>query len=450
MSCIIDIALTKNRAIVIDVQDAPPEVIKLIEASAQGPKDDPGPPGPKGERGPPGEVEEAPIDGKEYIRCDADWKELALPAGGGGGGGGTSGDGSAGPPGPTGPQGPAGPQGPQGATGPAGADSTVPGPQGPQGPQGLTGLQGPQGAPGLQGPQGATGPAGDPQTPSSTNPLIDGTAAPGTSLLYSRGDHVHPTDTTRAALTQVVRYDAPQGLTANQMAQARSNIAVTKRNYVINGAFQINQVGYVSGAVLAAAAYGHDQWKAGASGGDYSFTQTTSGATITIAAGKSLIQPIEDVRVTGGGSYVLAWTGTAQARVGVNTLTPSGAYAASPLLITGQTDGTVMSVEFNAGTLGSVGLTEGAVAPPFQVPDYASELLACQRYWEPVGLTVATNGQYVNTASYKATKRATPTAALLSGAANGATVQVVGATFLRQEVNASVAASTVWSVNARL
>ena len=181
-----------------------------------------------------------------------------------------------------------------------------------------------------------------------------------------------------------VRYDLPQGLTANQMAQARSNIAVTKRNFLINGAFQINQGGYVSAAVLAAAAYGHDQWKAGASGGDYSFTQSTGSTTITIAAGKSLIQPIEDARVTGGGSYVLAWTGTAQARAGVNTLTPSGAYAASPLLITGQTDGTVMSVEFNAGTLGNVSLTEGNVAPPFQVPDYPIELALCRRYFSKI------------------------------------------------------------------
>lgn len=36
-------------------------------------------------------------------------------------------------------------------------------------------------------------------TPSDAAPLVDGTAAPGTSALYSRGDHVHPTDTSRAA-----------------------------------------------------------------------------------------------------------------------------------------------------------------------------------------------------------------------------------------------------------
>ncbi len=192
-----------------------------------------------------------------------------------------------------------------------------------------------------------------------------------------------------------VLYTGPQNLTANQMAQARSNIAVTKRNYILNGAFTIQQdTTYVSGAVLAAGAYGHDQWKAGAGGGDYTFTQLKSSTTVTIAAGKSLIQPIEDARVTGGGSYVLAWTGTAQARAGVNTLTPSGAYAASPLLITGQTDGTVMSVEFNTGTLGNVGLYEGNVAPPFMVPDYASELALCRRYWQ---LLRTSSGQFFST-----------------------------------------------------
>ena len=36
-------------------------------------------------------------------------------------------------------------------------------------------------------------------TPSDSNPLINGTAAPGTSALYSRGDHVHPSDTGRVA-----------------------------------------------------------------------------------------------------------------------------------------------------------------------------------------------------------------------------------------------------------
>ncbi|MBF0293454.1 MAG: hypothetical protein HQK86_15000, partial [Nitrospinae bacterium] len=52
------------------------------------------------------------------------------------------------------------------------------------------------------------------------------------------------------------------------------------KNIVINGGFTINQRGYVSSATLASGAYGHDRWKAGAGGGDYSFTQLASATTI--------------------------------------------------------------------------------------------------------------------------------------------------------------------------
>lgn len=38
-------------------------------------------------------------------------------------------------------------------------------------------------------------------SPSSTTPAMDGTAAVGTETTYARGDHVHPTDTSRAAST---------------------------------------------------------------------------------------------------------------------------------------------------------------------------------------------------------------------------------------------------------
>lgn len=36
-------------------------------------------------------------------------------------------------------------------------------------------------------------------SPSSADPQMDGTASPGSSALYARGDHVHPTDTSRAS-----------------------------------------------------------------------------------------------------------------------------------------------------------------------------------------------------------------------------------------------------------
>ena len=40
-------------------------------------------------------------------------------------------------------------------------------------------------------------------SPSLTDPLMDDTASPGSSDLYSRGDHVHPTDTSRASASDL-------------------------------------------------------------------------------------------------------------------------------------------------------------------------------------------------------------------------------------------------------
>jgi hypothetical protein len=45
-------------------------------------------------------------------------------------------------------------------------------------------------------------------SPSNTNPIMDGVASPGTSDLYSRGDHVHPSDTSRASVAYVDSQDA--------------------------------------------------------------------------------------------------------------------------------------------------------------------------------------------------------------------------------------------------
>jgi hypothetical protein len=215
-----------------------------------------------------------------------------------------------------------------------------------------------------------------------------------------------------------------------------SSVAVGA-NCIINGGFRVNQGLYVSGAALAAGSYGHDQWKAGAGGGDYSFSQLKSSTQIVIAAGKSLIQPIEDVNVAGG-SYVLSWTGTAQARAGVNTLVPSGAYAASPLLISGQSAGTAMSVEFNSGSLGTVKLELGTTTTPYVMRPFSEELALCKRYYQKsydysagpgIGVSggqaylvtgaVSTTGSYIGT-RFSVSMRAAPNVTVydLAGTAN--------------------------------
>lgn len=45
-----------------------------------------------------------------------------------------------------------------------------------------------------------------PPSPSSTAPKMDGTAAAGTATTYARADHVHPTDTSRAAASDLANY----------------------------------------------------------------------------------------------------------------------------------------------------------------------------------------------------------------------------------------------------
>jgi len=210
--------------------------------------------------------------------------------------------------------------------------------------------------------------------------------------------------------------DGTNGLTFNDGTLMGTANSLGMRNALFNADFRINQRGYVSAATLAAGAYGHDRFKAGASGGDYSFTQLASSTQVTIASGKSLIQVVEDKNVVGG-SYVLSWTGTALARVGVNSATPSGTFVVSPILITGQTAGTTMSVEFNAGTLNTAQLELGTVATPFERRPVGLELVLCQRYFELLTYDcnsvsgAQANRAYVWPIRFAVAKRASPTIA---------------------------------------
>ena len=220
--------------------------------------------------------------------------------------------------------------------------------------------------------------------------------------------------------TTAVTIDASQNVTFAGSVNTPNTFGF--KNLLIDAGFTINQRGYVSAATLATTVYAHDRWKAGASGGDYSFTQNASSTTITIASGKSLIQVVEDKNVNGT-SFVLSWTGTAQARYAVNSATPAGAYAASPILITGQTQGATMSVEFNTGTLTTPQLEKGSVATSFDYRPYGTELSLCQRYYEQWSSIGASGSTYVNflwgamnvttqgsfSANYIVPKRAIPT-----------------------------------------
>lgn len=72
---------------------------------------------------------------------------------------------------------------------------------------------------------------------SDDNPLINGTAAPGTSKRYSRKDHVHPTDTTRAPLASPNFTGTPQISGANILTDTGAWTAYTPSYSPITGTF---------------------------------------------------------------------------------------------------------------------------------------------------------------------------------------------------------------------
>lgn len=247
---------------------------------------------------------------------------------------------------------------------------TTPGPPGPAGPPGPTGATGPAGATGAQGPAGTTGATGSqgPQGP--------------------KGD------------TGATGSQGPAGATGNQGPVGPSG----GRNRIHNAGFSINQRSYSSGTALAAAAHGHDRWKAGSGGCTYTFTQTQPFTTITITAG-SLLQIVEAANVEGG-TYTLSWNGTAQGRIN------GGTYSASPLTVASLAVNTAITVEFNAGTLGSVQLEPGSVATPLAKRDPADELALCQRFYQVVSIYAGGySGVSITAAAsgmFPVTMRATP------------------------------------------
>jgi len=145
-----------------------------------------------------------------------------------------------------------------------------------------------------------------------------------------------------------------------------------RRNAIINGNFGVNQRG-VSGTVsLSAGEYGHDRWKAGASGATYTFSTSGGVTTIDISAG-SLIQVVEDVNVVTD-TYVLSFEGTAQGKIGGGSFGDSGVTGA----VTG---GSNLNIEFGTGTVSKVQLEVGNKPTPFEHRSIGEELALCQRYY---------------------------------------------------------------------
>lgn len=166
------------------------------------------------------------------------------------------------------------------------------------------------------------------------------------------------------------------GTNSSDKAVARAAFGVAEPNagnLLINSGFREN-LRAVSGTVtLAAGAYGHDRWKAGASGCTYTFATVAGVTTITITAG-SLQQVVEGEQVSSG-AHILSWTGTAQGRI------DAGTYGATGVTGTA-TGGTNVTVEFGAGTVSRPHFRAGTAVLPWSPYSgiYGGEKQACRRY----------------------------------------------------------------------
>ncbi|MET4208543.1 hypothetical protein [Bradyrhizobium sp. LA2.1] len=264
-----------------------------------------------------------------------------------------------------------------------------------------------------------------------------------------------------------VLYNAVQTLTDAQKAQARDNIGVTKKNYIINGGMQVSQEngatagttnGYypvdqfelqrtTSGAISVAQVASVTP---GGSTNRLRATVTSADASVDSGDIVYLLQRLEGLRAADlkfglsaaktitvqfgikvpAGTYgVAVWNGLGN-RCYVAEYTVSGGEANTDVVksvtIPGDTTGTwatdnsgamlvfwslmagsnyqqtagswqsaakiATSNQFNfMGTVGNVfelfdvSLVEGSAAPAFQLPDYATELARCQRYFYKIG-----------------------------------------------------------------
>lgn len=74
----------------------------------------------------------------------------------------------------------------------------------------------------------------------TSNPVMNGTASPGSSVNWSRGDHIHPTDTTRMAANLkgvangVAELDSNSKVAAAQASSSIINQTITNSSYTLS------------------------------------------------------------------------------------------------------------------------------------------------------------------------------------------------------------------------
>ena len=288
-----------------------------------------------------------------------------------------------------------------------------------------------------------------------TTPVMDGTAAVGTSLRYARQDHVHPTDTSRAPLA------SPTFTGTVTVPNLNGGCLAGTRNRVINGEMKISQRG-TSFTTPSAGAYTLDRWLYAGNGTGATISQVTgtgsyknalriAGVTGNTQAG--IIQRIESlntsdlsgatvtlsVNLVASANQTVQWqltyanaadnfaTGTAITSGTWSVTTSAQTFTATVAnLPSGVTNGMAVvfyannTGAFTSGTLDITGvqLEQGTVATPFERRSHGQELALCQRYYEIMQpftamFPWASTTQIIRTMSaFSVSKRTVPTITL--------------------------------------
>jgi len=253
-------------------------------------------------------------------------------------------------------------------------------------------------------------------TPSDSNPLMNGTAAPGTSADYSRKDHVHPSDTSRATAAQGALADtlSHKNLLHNWYYMATPVNQEAKSGDVSSG-YVYDNVKRYAGTITIAATY---------------LSYPADAATDHFIEGNALAGKVATVSVMVGGA-VISGSGTF----------PSSAGESSPITLTGFGTATLgyatgyMYVRFTATSstrqLQAVKLELGTYStlandPP---PNFGEQLALCQIAYETsynIGLAPGTTsslgavccstgtGDVICGFQFKTKKRDTPTVTVYS------------------------------------
>ena len=169
----------------------------------------------------------------------------------------------------------------------------------------------------------------------------------------------------------------------SQLASAGGVVA----NRLQNASLNVNQRALSGTVTLAANAYGHDRWKAGASGCTYTFTPSGADTILTITAG-SIVQVIAGTDVEAG-VFILSNGGTAQARAYQGGSASAPALSACPVTTGTLAAGAPIFVEFGPGSVFRPQLEIGTTVHNFARRPSGAELPLCIAYYERQSLNLA-------------------------------------------------------------